>query len=171
MFANGDVLYLRAVVECSMPSEAIQHFQQMQLLSSLGAQAALLAQTKSQVDAVNQKLTRNKNSEVTKGRLRHGEQFNDIWLGDEHYDLRTRKKARFCIQFLFEHAAFDESSARNLKNEIDPFVREQTGLPPAADIKIQHYFTDTQGRKKLPKLCKELIHAAGRTGRYYLNVK
>jgi hypothetical protein len=100
------------------------------------------------------------------GRLRYVPGFEDVWLGSDHYDLRERKKARLCIQYLVENGAFDAGSARHLKDEIDPHVRRQGDFPPAADIKIDHYFKDQKGR--LPKLRKDLIVAAGRNGRYFL---
>jgi len=102
------------------------------------------------------------------GRLLYRPGFEDVWLGDTHYDLRTRTKARLCIQYLVEQKAFDAKSARHLVDEIDPFVRERGDYLPSADIKIDHYFNDKRGR--LPKLRKELIAAAGGNGRYFLKV-
>ncbi len=89
------------------------------------------------------------------GRLRYVPGFEDVWLGSDHYDLRERKKARLCIQYLVENGAFDASSARHLKDEIDPYVRRQGNFLPAADIKIDHYFNDPKG--KLLKLRRDLI--------------
>lgn len=108
------------------------------------------------------------------GRLRWENDFDDIWVGGVHYDLRGRNTARFCIQFLVERKAFAKSSARHLENEIDPFVRKQAKLPalPASadgNLRIQHYFNDPE--KKYNDLRKELVKAAGRNGCFYLQVK
>ena len=103
----------------------------------------------------------------THGRFRYVDGCADIWLGDEHYDLRDRTKARLCIQYLVENQAFDPSAARHLVNEIDVYVRENGNYLPAADIKIDHYFNDQSGR--LPKLRKDLISVSGgRNGKFYL---
>ena len=107
------------------------------------------------------------------GRLRWENGFNDVWLGETHYDLRTRNSARFCIQYLVESQAFDKSTARHLETEIDPFVRIKTRLPAlpkgaTSNLRIQRYFNDPV--KKYQQLRKELIRAEGRTGRFYLQV-
>lgn len=101
----------------------------------------------------------------SKGKLQYRLGFEDVWVGDTHYDLRNRKKARLCIQYLVEVQAFDAASARHLLDEIDPYVRERGNYAKSADIKIDHYFNDQKG--KLPRLRKELIVSA-RNGRYYL---
>ena len=102
------------------------------------------------------------------GRLRYSPGFRDVWVGDTHYDLRERTKARLCLQYLVEMRAFDSSSARHLLDEIDPYVRKEGDFLPAARIKIDHYFNDRT--KKLPRLRRDLIASAGRNGRYFLNV-
>ncbi|MGD0745389.1 MAG: hypothetical protein ABSA45_09560 [Verrucomicrobiota bacterium] len=102
------------------------------------------------------------------GRFRFENGFLDVWLGGEHYDLRGRAKARFCIQYLIAKQAFDTDSARHLENEIDPFVRKKCQLPPPSEIRIQHYFNDRSG--KLSRLRSDLVKAAGRNGRFYLQV-
>ncbi len=102
------------------------------------------------------------------GRLQYGAGFKDVWLGGEHYDLRGRAKARFCIQYLVAKYAFDAASARHLENEIDPFVQKKCQLPPPSEIRIQHYFNDRSG--KLSRLRSDLVKAAGRNGRFYLQV-
>jgi hypothetical protein len=94
--------------------------------------------------------------------------FKDVWLGGEHYDLRGRAKARFCIQYLVAKQAFNADSARHLEHEIDPFVRKKCQLPPPSEIRIQHYFNDRSG--KLSRLRGDLVKAAGRNGRFYLQV-
>ncbi len=104
----------------------------------------------------------------TIGRFQYGAGFHDVWLGGEHYDLRGRAKARFCIQYLVAKQAFDPASARHLENEIDPFVRKKCELPPSSEIRIQHYFNDRSG--KLSRLRGDLVKAAGRNGRFYLQV-
>jgi len=103
------------------------------------------------------------------GRLRCSAGFEDVWLGDAHYDLRTRTQARLCIEYLVKNAAFDVQSARHLIDEIDPYVRERGNFPRSAQIKIDHYFQDRNG--KLPQLRKALIASAGRNGKYFLRVK
>lgn len=103
----------------------------------------------------------------TIGRFRYVDGLVDIWLGDEHYDLRERTKARLCIKYLVEKQAFDAASARHFVDEIDVYVREIGNYLPAADIKIDHYFNDQSGR--LPKLRKDLITVSGgRDGKFYL---
>jgi hypothetical protein len=103
----------------------------------------------------------------TIGRFRYVDGLVDIWLGDEHYDLRERTKARLCIKYLVEKQAFDAASARHFVDEIDVYVREIRNYLPAADIKIDHYFNDQSGR--LPKLRKDLITVSGgRDGKFYL---
>jgi hypothetical protein len=92
----------------------------------------------------------------------------DVWLGGEHYDLRGRAKARLCIQYLVAKQAFAAASARHLENEIDPFVRKKCQLPPPSEIRVQHYFNDRSG--KLSRLRRDLVKAAGRNGRFYLQV-
>jgi hypothetical protein len=92
-----------------------------------------------------------------------------VWLGDEHYDLRDRKKARLCIEYLVEKKAFDVASARHLVDEIDPYVRDKGDYLPSAEIKIDHYFNDQTGR--LPRLRKDLIRSAGRNGKFYLKTE
>jgi hypothetical protein len=105
---------------------------------------------------------------LARGRLRYSPGFRDVWVGDTHYDLRERAKARLCLQYLVEREAFDTRSARHLVDEIDPYVRMEGDFPPAADIKIDHYFNDRSG--KLPRLRRELVASAGRNGRYFLRV-
>jgi hypothetical protein len=102
----------------------------------------------------------------TIGRFQYGAGFKDVWLGGEHYDLRGRARARFCIQYLVAKQAFDADSARHLDTEIDPFVRKKCQLPPPSEIRIQHYFNDRSG--KLSRLRRDLVKAAGRNGRFYL---
>jgi hypothetical protein len=102
----------------------------------------------------------------TNGRFKYRDGFEDIWIGNEHFDLRTRPKARLCIRFLVEHQAFDTATARHFRDEIDPFVRKAGDYLPSVEIKIDHYFNDQTGR--LPKLRKDLIRAAGRNGKFYL---
>lgn len=104
----------------------------------------------------------------SQGRLEYLPGFNDVWLGGTHHDLRERKKARLCIQYLVEHKAFAAATARHLLGEIDPYVRKHGDFPPAAEIKIDHYFNDPSG--KLLKLRRALIASAGGNGRYFLKV-
>ena len=104
----------------------------------------------------------------TIGRFQYQAGFKDVWIGGEHYDLRGRAKARLCIQYLVAKQAFDADSARHLEDEIDPFVRKKCQLPPPSEIRIQHYFNDRSG--KLPRLRSDLVKAAGRNGRFYLQV-
>jgi hypothetical protein len=105
---------------------------------------------------------------LARGRLRYRPGFEDVWVGDTHFDLRERSKARFCLQYLVENGAFDASSARHLVDEIDPYVREKGNFPRAAEIKIGHYFNDRTGT--LRRLRNELIASTGRDGCYFLRV-
>ena len=100
------------------------------------------------------------------GRFKYREGLADVWLGDEHYNLRGRTKAQLCLEFLLAKQAFAAASARHFLDEIDPYVRAQGRFLPAAEIKIDHYFTGPRGR--LAKLRKDLIIPAGRNGRFYL---
>jgi hypothetical protein len=107
------------------------------------------------------------------GRLRWENGFSDVWLGGEHYDLRGRAKARFCLLYLMAKLAFNAESARHLEYEINPFVRKKCQLPPLpegaqANLRIQHFFNDPSG--KTNRLGRELVKAAGRNGRFYLQV-
>jgi hypothetical protein len=90
-------------------------------------------------------------------------------MGEKHFDLRDRTKARLCIQYLVEKKAFNAKSARHLTKEIDPYVRKHGDYLPSAEIKIDHYFNDAKG--VLPQLRKDLIAAAGRNGKYFLRVE
>jgi hypothetical protein len=101
------------------------------------------------------------------GRIDYRIGFDDVWVDGEHFDLRKRRKAKACLQYLIENKAFTATSARHLDTEIDPFVREQSGgLPKAADIRIHHYFTAEKNR--LEKL-RSLICRAG-NGRFFLKL-
>jgi hypothetical protein len=107
------------------------------------------------------------------GRLQWANDFKEIRLGGVLYHLLTRKKARYCIQYLVQKEAFDEKSARHLEREIDPFVRKHSKMDPLPDssrdnLRIQHYFTGTG--KNLHQLCAELIKSAG-NGRFYLHTQ
>lgn len=108
-----------------------------------------------------------------RGRLRFENDFLDIWLGEERYDLRERNKARLCIQYLFAKAAFDKTSACHFEKQIDPFVRKHSKLEPlpnCAETKLHHYFNPSTG--KLAQLGRDLVQSAGRgSGRYFLNVE
>jgi hypothetical protein len=108
----------------------------------------------------------------TEGRFRYTPDFNDVWYNGSHYDLRTRAKARSCLQFLLDKKAFSPDTALSLESEIDPYVRKHSGdLPKTADIRIHHYFTDTKDkRRRLQRLKNEIIRAAGRNGRFYLKL-
>jgi hypothetical protein len=107
-----------------------------------------------------------------RGRLRFENDFLDLWLGPDHYDLRDRNKARFCIQYLFRQGAFDRNSACHFEKEIDPYVRSESGLEPLpgyAETKLHHYFNPSTG--KFARLGRDLVRSAGRgSGRYFLNV-
>ena len=105
----------------------------------------------------------------TRGRLRCSPGFEDVRLGDTHYDLRERKKARLCIQYLVEAEAFEAASARHFLDEIDPYVRQKGDFPRLSEIKIGDYFNDPRG--KLRRLRQELIRSTGDDGRYFLNVE
>ena len=106
--------------------------------------------------------------DFVRGRLRCSAGFKDVRVGDDLYDLRARKKASLCIQYLFENSAFDAASAKHLVDDIDPFVRKHSGCPPSVDIKIQHYFNSQRG--KMRELCKKLIGGVHGKGRYFLKV-
>jgi hypothetical protein len=105
------------------------------------------------------------------GRFAYRNDFADVWLGDEHFDLSRRAKARACLRYLVEHRAFDTASARHLETEIDPYVRGQCQLPalPYGELKVHHYFNPSTG--DVARLGRELIRAAGRNGRYFLCVR
>lgn len=105
------------------------------------------------------------------GRLAYRNDFADVWLGEEHFNLSRRAKARACLRFLVEHRAFDVKAARDLAHEIDPYVRAQCQLPELpgyGELKIHHYFNPSKG--DVARLGRELIRPAGRNGRYFLNV-
>lgn len=106
---------------------------------------------------------------VSVGRFRYLPGFNQVWIGDDLYDLRDRTKAKLCIQFMVESKAFDTGSAVHFLSEIDPYVRQHGNFPPAADIKIDHYFKDSTGQ--LSELRRRLIHSVRGSGRYFLKVE
>ena len=108
------------------------------------------------------------------GRLRWENDFEDIWVGADHYDLRKRNTARHCIRYLVMMKAFDKATARHLEKEIEPHVRENAKLekmPSSSDgnLRIQRYFNDPE--KKYHALRKELVKSAGRNRCFYLQVK
>lgn len=100
------------------------------------------------------------------GRMRYLPGFARVWVGAEEYDLRLRKKIRLCLKYLVEKKAFTVASARHFLEEINPYVMREGDYANPAQPKIDHYFNDSKGRFRT--LRKELIHAADRTGRYYL---
>ena len=105
---------------------------------------------------------------LVRGRLQYLPGLWEVWVGGRHYDLRERTQARLCLKYLVEQKAFDPESARDLVEEIDPYVRERGNFPRAADIRIDDYFRDGAGR--LRGLRRALIVSAGRHGRYFLRV-
>ncbi len=107
------------------------------------------------------------------GRMSYLPGFARIWLAGEEYDLRERKKARLCIQYLVEQEAFTEGSACHFDQQINPYVREHSRLDPLpeqAETKIHHYFNPSRG--KLAELGRKLLQSAGHgTGCYFLNIR
>jgi hypothetical protein len=102
----------------------------------------------------------------TIGRFKYGAGFKDVWLGDEHYNLRGRAKARICLQYLVQKKAFQVRSARHFLNEIDPHVRKQGDFILLQNIRIKDYFNDPDGR--LQRLRQALVQPVGGNGKYYL---
>jgi len=105
---------------------------------------------------------------VELGRLRYRPGFADVWVEGVHYDLREREMARLCIQYLVEKKAFDARTARYFLAEIDPYVREKSGLTRPVEGRLADYFKDRTG--KLRVLRTKLVVPAGRNKRYYLRV-
>jgi hypothetical protein len=105
---------------------------------------------------------------LARGRLRYQPGFEDVWVGDTHFDLRERARARLCVQYLVNAEAFDPGSARSFVDEIDPYVRERGGFGVLRDIRLNDYFNDRTGDMR--RLKRELIASAGRNGRYFLRV-
>ncbi len=109
----------------------------------------------------------------THGRLRFANDFADLWLGEEHFDLRERNKARISIKYLYENRAFTPKTARHFERQINPYVRKHTKLDPLprnAETKFRHYFNPSHS--KYARLARSLIQSAGRgTGRYYLKLQ
>lgn len=106
------------------------------------------------------------------GRLSYLPGFNQVWLGDELFDLSHRPKARACVRYLVENRAFDADHARHLETEIDPYVRAQCQLPKLgaySELRMHHYFNPSTS--DVARLGRELIQPAGRNGRYFLKVK
>ena len=106
---------------------------------------------------------------LEQGKLRYAPGFEEVSVGGTRYDLRERRKAQLCLQYLVEKQAFDAGSARSFDKEIDPYVREKGDFPVLADIRLVDYFTDRTGQ--LRRLRRELIASAGRNGQYFLRVK
>lgn len=153
---------LDGVIERTLPSDCL-----LRTAYESGSPLTMPAVEASGDGAATQKKA-NEETIHTHGRLRYRAGFADVWLGDEHYDLRERKQARLCLEYLVDKKAFDVDSARHLVDEIDKYVREKGDFPKSADVKIDHYFTDRE--KRLPKLRKELIQSAGKNGKYYLKL-
>ena len=105
---------------------------------------------------------------LTLGRLEYRPGFADVWLEEEHFDLRQWDRARHCLAYLVKMRATTAATARHLVAEIDPYVRAQGGYPRAAAIRIDHYFNDRGG--KVRRLFQEVIQAAGE-GRYFLRAE
>lgn len=105
----------------------------------------------------------------TRGRLKWLSGCHTVWLDDNPYGLRDWQKARACLEYLVEQQAFCEATGRHLVDEIDPFVRAQSGLPPAphSTVKIQDYFKDGG---PLRELCREIVKPVSGDGRYFLKV-
>ena len=103
---------------------------------------------------------------VSHGRLECRSGFKDVWLGGKHYDLSHRVLARLCIHYLYEEKAFDEKSAKNFLEEIDPYVRARGRYKKSETTTIHGYFNDS--KRGLPKLYKELIRSVGKTGCFFL---
>ena len=126
---------------------------------------------KSEVRSQNAEL-RGRTAEILNqiGQFQYRPGFEDVWFGGEHYDLRKRRKARLCLEYLVARKAFDVASARHFENEIDPYVRKKGRLGARgkfSDIQIKQYFNDREGR--LPKLRKALIRSVAGNGKYYLS--
>ena len=103
------------------------------------------------------------------GRLEYREGFKDVWLDDVAFDLRSYPQARWCLELLVRKRAYAANSALHLRNEIDPYVREHSGVGARGKfsaIKIQDYFREPSGH--LMKLCQGLIRSAGNNGKYFL---
>ena len=106
------------------------------------------------------------------GRLSYLPGFNQVWLGEELFDLSHRPKARACVRYLVENRAYDAAHARHLETEIDPYVRAQCQLPKLgaySELRMHHYFNPSTS--DVARLGRELIQPAGRNGRYFLKVK
>jgi len=101
------------------------------------------------------------------GRLKWDHDFDDVWLGNNHYNLRNRNLARLCIKYLVEKRALDPSSARHFADEIEPAVRAKVPCHPQAtsERRIHYYFNG-----RIQPLFRELIGNVERKGRYYLKV-
>ena len=105
---------------------------------------------------------------VELGRLRYRPGFTDVWVDGVPYNLREREMARLCIQYLVEKKAFDARTARYFLAEIDPYVREKSGLTRPVEGRLADYFKDRTGELRV--LRRELVVPAGRNKRYYLRV-
>jgi hypothetical protein len=105
---------------------------------------------------------------VELGRLRYRPGFTDVWVDGVPYNLREREMARLCIQYLVEKKAFDARTARYFLAEIDPYVREKSGLTRPVEGRLADYFKDRTGELRV--LRTELVVPAGRNKRYYLRV-
>jgi hypothetical protein len=104
-----------------------------------------------------------------RGRLGWLPDCSTVWLDGKAIDLRNRKRARACLQYLVDNRAFGEESARDLIDEIDLFVRGQYGEERAlhATVRIQDYF---KRHAELQRLCKEIVKSGPGKGEYYLKV-
>jgi hypothetical protein len=104
-------------------------------------------------------------------RFRHTPEFDYVQVGEELFDLRRRRMAKACLQYLVAEKAFDDTSARHIANDIDPQVRKVCDSEPLkySTPKIDNYFANDR-TGKLKRLRKELVRSAGKNGTFYLRV-
>jgi|CZKV01.1.fsa_nt_gi hypothetical protein len=161
--------------EVPLPQFESVYFQLQGIISEIYKEMAATRLALVRPDIISSKVAENPETSVpasesihTKGKLRCNDGFEQIRIGDDYYDLRKRRKAQLCIEYLFNHQAFNAASARHFLKEIDPYVRKMGDYRRSKDIRIDHYFAGRKGQL-FPKLRDELIRAApGRKGKFYL---
>lgn len=75
-----------------------------------------------------QPMGRGQRSSGTIGRLRWEKDFRDVWVGDAHFNLRSRDLARYCVKVLAQARATSPEKALSFKT-INTRTRKMAGKP------------------------------------------
>lgn len=172
-FADGEILYLKDVPQCPMPTKATDHFRMKELQDTVEQ----LRKGKETQDTLQGADDHGNATHISKGQspreiCRKGkfewrQDFNDVWVDGDHYDLRQRHLARLCLQYLAEKKVFDSQHALDFVADIDPYVRSLAGKP-AKDRGTASRIADYFVGENINALRKALIRPGQKPGSYYL---